>query len=199
MAVCAGLWAADGAALAQGTVQGSVEPATQAMPALPPDVLSPSFWIPDFGTVLIDGRTELLVPGLTWHNPATYGHDGSLNAVNWGGGIGRYLDHADGRTDILFGMAFSDSNYNPQLVLGFDRQWRLVGDETLALSIGYAAGITLREDIWNGAPLPFILPVLGVRVLDRVDLYLTYVPPLPTQQLGGNAGNIAFAFMGIRF
>lgn len=169
------------------------------LPARAQNISDPAFWLPDFGAVVERGGNALLLTGYTWHDPATYGRGNGLNASNWGGGYARYFDHENGTSDMLYAMGFSDSNRNFQFVAGFERQWQVFRMEFAAVAIGYSAGITMREDIWGGAPLPFVLPVLGLRFFDRLDVFMTYVPPIPSDQFNGNKGNIAFMFLGLRF
>lgn len=157
------------------------------------------FWLPDIPAVVERGGNALLFSGYTWHDPSTYGHDNDLNAWGWGGGYSRWFDHADGRSDLMFAMGFSDSNRNFQFAGGVGHFWQVARLETNSLSIGYAAGFTARQDIFNGAPFPFLLPVLDLRLIDRLDIYITYIPPLPTDDLNGNNGNVAFMFIGLRF
>ncbi|MFG1302422.1 hypothetical protein V5F49_21805 [Xanthobacter sp. V3C-3] len=179
-----------------------VQTAPARAQAVDEPVVGPSdlmFWLPDLPAVVERGGNALLVTGYAWHNPSSYGHNNGLNAWSWGGGYSRWFDHADGRSDMLFAMGFSDSNRNFQFAGGVGHFWQVARVETTSVSLGYAAGFTARQDIWNGAPFPFLLPVLDLRLLDRLDIYFTYIPPLPTDQLNGNKGNVAFMFLGLRF
>lgn len=100
---------------------------------------------------------------------------------------------------MLFAMGFSDSNRNFQFAGGVGHVWTVARMEALTLALGYTAGVTARRDIWNNAPFPFLLPLVDLRLFDRLDIYFTYIPPLPTEQLNGNSGSVAFVFAGFRF
>ncbi|MBS7545270.1 hypothetical protein [Ancylobacter oerskovii] len=163
---------------------------------------------PDFEALVHQGHNEILITGFTWHDSSTYDSGKDLNDLAWGGGYARYFDHYDGdpastvapvKSDILFGMVFADSNRRPEVALGYGRTWTFASVENLSWSFGYAAGITMRHDIWDGAPIPYILPLLNLRLFKRLDLFASYIPPLPSNSFGDAPGNVPFLFMGWRF
>lgn len=170
-----------------------------AAPAQAESFADPLFWLPDLPAVVEEGGNALLVSGYAWHDPSVYGKNNGLNALSWGGGYARWYDHADGRTDMLFAMGFSDSNRNFQFAGGVGHVWTVARMEALTLALGYTAGVTSRRDIWNNAPFHFLLPLVDLRLFDRLDIYFTYIPPLPSEQLNGNNGSVAFVFAGFRF
>lgn len=163
---------------------------------------------PDFEAIVHQGRNEALITGYTWHDSSTYGSNRDLNDFAWGGGYARFYDHYDRpvadavapvKSDILFGMVFADSNRDPEVAIGYGRTWTFASVENVAWSFGYAAGLTMRQDIWGGAPIPYVLPLLNLRLFDRLDLFATYIPPLPSNSFGDAPGNVPFLFIGWRF
>jgi len=143
------------------------------------------------------GKDDLYLSGYIWHNPNTFSQKelDDFNSDAWGIGWGRRLTDANGDEDSVFVMLFSDSNYDPTPVIGYSRQWIFQSNFPIGLGLGYSLGITSHEDVVNGFPFPYILPLASLR-FEKLSIYGTYIPPM-----NGNPvlGDIAFFFARYEF
>ncbi|WP_432722103.1 phospholipid:lipid A palmitoyltransferase [Jeongeupia wiesaeckerbachi] len=139
-----------------------------------------------------EGSWDLYLTGYTWHDPHTWTDEKleELNAKAWGGGLGKRLVDENGNQDLLYGMVFSDSHEDPQLMLGYAKVWYWPSTSIVSVGAGYTVGLTSRADILNRIPFPYILPVLSLRVW-RASLMGTFIPSLNS---GLNSGNVGFVF-----
>ncbi len=154
---------------------------------------------PNFPDIFSRGQTELLLSGYAWHDPNTYSRLSLQrdNSLAWGGGLAKSLDRSDGVSELVFGLVFSDSERQAEYTIGYSRTWNAKIFDQLRIGAGFAVGLTERPDIFSGAPTPFVLPTLTARLFDRVDIYVTYIPPLPKDV--NVKGDVALIFAGIRF
>lgn len=141
------------------------------------------------------GKTEVYIPFFVWHNRDCYPKkkiDG-YNETPIGLGIGKSkLDYKQNRDSVMF-MAFTDSNYHIQPILGYSWQkiWRDKKD-LFRFSLGYVAGFTTRKE-WYWFPIPMALPIVGFDV-GNFSVETTYVPGL-----GPDNGNVFFSWAKFRF
>jgi opacity protein-like surface antigen len=129
------------------------------------------------------GQMNLFLPAYTHHPPAQFDNYQQQNAYPFGGGIASYLVDAKDNERMLYALAFSDSHYNIQPLVGYAwvARWPVLRD--IKAGIGYTAFITARNDaMW--LPFPAVLPLLSLGT-DAASLYAVYIP---TQ-------NVTFAFL----
>ena len=122
-----------------------------------------------------EGRTMWVVPTYTNHPRWDWENRSEENAWPFGGGLGRMMIDDRGNERLLFAVAFVDSNYSVQPMVGYSwvARWP-VGNTGLHVGAGYLAGITMRADyLWLPCPLP--LPVAKVGT-DDVSFYGTWIP-----------------------
>jgi len=121
-----------------------------------------------------DGRTDLLLPLYTFHPPYKFPNRDDQNHYPWGGGITRtWIDEHDNER-FLFAVAFSDSHYDFQPMVGYawTARWPLGGG--IKGGLGYTVFVTMRSDT-NYFPFPGILPLASIGT-DAFTLYGTWVP-----------------------
>jgi lipid IVA palmitoyltransferase len=137
------------------------------------------------------GDNVLLVSGYAWHTPWTWTPEkrAEENEYAWGGGLGRMVEHANGDTETVSFLVFSDSHYRPQYNLGY--AWSTYWGErrNLQPGLGFMALIVARNDIFNGWPFPAVLPLFSLRY-QKATLLGTYIPTLG----GVNNGSILYLF-----
>jgi palmitoyl transferase len=121
-----------------------------------------------------DGQSGLLLPFFTYHPPYKYPNHLQENPYPWGAGFARTVIDSSDNERMVFLLAFSDSHYDVQPMLGYAwiARWPLVAG--LKGGLGYAAFLTARADA-NYFPLPAALPLASIGT-DRVALYGTWVP-----------------------
>lgn len=131
-----------------------------------------------------EGRNGLLVPMYTWHPAPSYNNRSEQNSYTWGAGISRTMIDARGNERMTYALAFSDSHYDFQPMIGYGwvARWAL-GSGGLYGGLGYTAGLTVRSDVGYAVPIPYILPLASIGT-DGFTLYATYVP----------GANVAFVF-----
>ena len=130
---------------------------------------------------------DVYVSGHVHHGRSTYSaeHLKTLNERAWGGGIGKRYTDADDHTHLLYALAFKDSHFRPEYMVGYGwlTYWRPF-DGGPRFGAGFDTFITLRSDYAHYvAPVPGILP-LGEIAWGRASIMATYVP-----RLSGNGGN----------
>ena len=120
------------------------------------------------------GRANLFLPAFTYHPPYKFENFQEENAYPFGAGLASYwVDDRDNER-MLFALAFSDSHYNVQPMVGYAwlARWRLFHE--IKGGVGYAALITARNDsLW--LPFPALLPLLSLGT-DAASIYAVYVP-----------------------
>src|SRR5579859_5181291 len=71
---------------------------------------------------------DLYLSGYIHHGAGTYSADklATFNSRSWGGGAGKRFVDQNGRTHLLYGMAFADSHYKPEYIGGYGwlAHWR---------------------------------------------------------------------------
>lgn len=111
------------------------------------------------------GRLELIVPANTWHNRASYNREqiDSYNERPWGAGLAKtYTDERDNRHRLL-ALVFLDSFKQPEPTMGYSWQAVWWADHTVRPTLGFVAGITLR-DSYDWIPIPAVIPVVGIDI-----------------------------------
>jgi lipid IVA palmitoyltransferase len=109
-----------------------------------------------------------------------------LNERAWGSGVGKQHLDAKGNTHLIYAVAFQDSHFKAEYMVGYGwlTYWRPLEGSGLRLGLGFTAFVTTRSDYARYlAPVPGILP-MGEVAWRRVSLMATYVP-----RLSGNEGN----------
>ncbi len=132
---------------------------------------------------------ELYIPVNTWHNRSFYSAEkiDGYNEHPWGLGLGKYRFDEEGDWHALYAMAFQDSHYRlePIVGYGFQKMWRPADD--FRLGVGYSVGFTMRQDM-HYLPIPVLLPLFSAEY-KKIAVQSTYVP-------GGNGnGNILFTWL----
>jgi len=133
------------------------------------------------------GNSDLYVPFHAFHLHYAYSDEkiDSLNENTWGLGYGRSLYDNSGNWDGVYGMVFSDSNKEPQPIVGYARQWILGNKDGLHTGLGYTAFLTARARMMHYTPFPGVLPIASINY-GKAALNATFVPG------GDNNGNIIF-------
>ncbi len=155
--------------------------------------------LPNFYDIVDNGSNELLLSGYTWHDPLTYDAEtrAQLNSFSAGTGYARVLANSNGTTEVLSVQGFDDSHYQLQLMALYTKYWSAKLNNDFSVGLGYTAGLSRRPDAFDGYPEPVLLPVAVMTIANRVDIYLSYVPHLPSfLQL---KGDVAIIFAGVRF
>ncbi len=155
--------------------------------------------LPDFDAILMQGETQILLSGYAWHDPNTYknGRAESLNSEALGLGLAKSLPHDDGTIELLYAQVFSDSIREPELTAGYAKEWSLGLSKSFDLAAGFTIGFTQRSDIFGGIPAPYILPVASIKLSEKLTIYGTYIPPMPSSLHIG--GDTLFIFAGMSF
>jgi len=138
------------------------------------------------------GNSELYLPLHTWHNRSTYTPQqiANFNENPWGIGYGKGIQDERHNWRGLFVMAFQDSHSQTEWMSGYARTWSLAYGEGWHLGGGYAAVVSLREDVHDyRLPILVVTPLLSVGV-GRFTVLLNYVP-----RVLGAHGDVAF-FVG---
>lgn len=140
----------------------------------------------DFGTFWADtvegtrmiaskGADLLILPTYTNHPTWDWPQRDEENANPFGAGFGRQLIDERGNERTLFAIAFVDSNYRVEPVVGYSwvARWPIF-NTGLHWGAGYIAGITARGD-YAWLPFPMPLPVAKIGN-DTFSFYGTYIP-----------------------
>ncbi len=117
---------------------------------------------------------DIYLTGYAWHAGATFSGK-KLNSKTYGGGVGKHWTDANGREDLLYVMAFTDSYKHLQPIVGYARQWFTNPIGPISLGGGFTVGLSGREDILHYLPLPVLLPIGSVR-FKKFSLMSTVVP-----------------------
>lgn len=144
-----------------------------------------------------EGKTNLLLSGYAHHGRNTYTPERirEFNENAWGLGIAKTLRNSDGNEEYLFGMAISDSHYDPQLMAGYAYQWIWPIAGKLEFGAGWTAMLISRSDTWDGLPFPGALPLISVGTPDA-KLMAAYIPRISDNK--GN-GDVWLVFARINF
>ncbi|WP_238552017.1 hypothetical protein [Herminiimonas sp. CN] len=148
-------------------------------------------------TISGQGETSLFLSGYSYHGRNTYTPERirQFNEKSWGLGLGKTLRHPNGDEEYLYGLAISDSHYDPQLMAGYAYQWNWPVAGKLEAGAGWSALLISRTDTWGRVPFPAILPVASIGI-PGAKLMASYVP-----RLSGNKGNgdVLYVFGRINF
>jgi len=136
-----------------------------------------------------EGATDIYLPLHTHHLRQAYSPAliASFNENPWGFGIGRSYKDASGSWHAAYAMAFKDSHYKMEPIVGYARMYPMARGGDVGMNLGYTAFITARNDIAHYAPIPGVLPMASVEV-GRLSLMTTFMPGRH------NSGNIFFIF-----
>lgn len=141
-----------------------------------------------------EGRDEVLIPTYTWHLPFAYTREKIDGYQNYPIGIGYGRSRFDerGNSHEVYALGFQDSHFKPEWLVGYawKTYWPLGGD--FKGGLGFTAGVTMREDLFNYFPVPVIFP-MGSIANGRWSLETAYVPG------GKGNGNILFFLNKWRF
>ncbi|MDD5295543.1 MAG: lipid IV(A) palmitoyltransferase PagP [Rhodocyclaceae bacterium] len=146
------------------------------------------------GQIWDKGGNEFYLPVNTFHLRSAYDADKirTFNENPKGLGLGKSLYDPDGDYHGLYVMAFGDSHYKPEYMLGYAYKtfWPARGD--LKVGLGYTVFLTARTDYAHYAPIPGILPMVSVEY-KKFSVDSTYVP-------GGHGyGNVFFTSLKFPF
>jgi lipid IVA palmitoyltransferase len=136
-----------------------------------------------------EGATDVYLPLHTHHLRQAYSPEliASFNENPGGFGMGRSYKDADGGWHAMYAMAFKDSHYKVEPVVGYGRLYPVARAGDAGLNLGYTAFITARNDIAHYAPIPGVFPMASVET-GRLSLMTTFMPGRR------NSGNIFFIF-----
>jgi outer membrane protein W len=120
------------------------------------------------------GDAGLLLPLFTFHPAYKYPNRDDNNNFPYGVGYVRNFVDAKDNERLVYALAFSDSHYDVQPVVGWAwlARWPLFG--TVKGGLGYTAFVTARADA-NYVPFPAILPLASIGT-DRVSFYGMWIP-----------------------
>ncbi|MEO6352710.1 MAG: hypothetical protein ABI575_07785 [Oxalobacteraceae bacterium] len=143
------------------------------------------------------GNTSLLLSGYSYHGRNTYTPERirEFNEKSWGLGIAKTLRNPNGDEEYLYGMANSDSHYDPQFMAGYAYQWVWPLAGKLEIGAGWTALLISRTDTWGGVPFPVALPLASIGTPDA-KLMAAYIPRISNNK--GN-GDVLFVFGRINF
>lgn len=136
-----------------------------------------------------EGNSELYLPLETWHNRATYTHQqiAGFNENPWGLGYGKGIQDAQHNWRSFFILEFQDSHNQTEWMTGYAHTWNLASTGDWNWAGGYAAVVSLRQDVNDyRSPVPGVVPLLSVG-LGQFSVLLTYIPLLL-----GSHGDVAF-------
>ena len=121
-----------------------------------------------------DGDAGLMLPLFTFHPAYKYPNRNDNNNYPYGIGYARTVIDEKDNERLLYALAFSDSHYDIQPMVGWAwlARWPLFG--SVKGGLGYTAFITARADA-NYIPFPAILPVASIGT-DRVSFYGVWIP-----------------------
>jgi len=121
-----------------------------------------------------DGDAGLLLPFFTLHPAYKYPNRSDNNNYPFGVGYTRSVIDAKDNERMVYAVAFSDSHYDFQPVVGWSwiARWPLAGG--VKGGLGYTVFVTARADA-NYFPFPAILPLASIGT-DRVTFYGAWIP-----------------------
>lgn len=164
--------------------------------SLPAQAVDCDSWIWGFDTACSritgtwnEGTGGLYLTGYAWHNRSTYDADkiASYNEFAYGGGLGYHRPTGNKNEEMIYTLAFADSHEEPQVHMGYAYMWYWDVVGPLRAGAGWTGGLFFRNADFNYVPVPFVLPMLGVKY-DKANFYATYIPG------GRNNGNVLFVF-----
>jgi outer membrane protein W len=120
------------------------------------------------------GDAGLLLPFFTFHPAYKYPNRNDNNNYPYGIGYTRVVIDEKDNERLLYALAFSDSHYDFQPMVGWAwmARWPLFG--SVKGGLGYTVFLAARADA-NYIPFPGILPMASIGT-DRVTFYTTWIP-----------------------
>ena len=138
---------------------------------------------------------DVYVPLNIWHNRLFYDQEkiDGYNEQPWGGGLGVSRLDDDGDLHALYFMAFKDSNYKLQTIMGYayQKNWYFGENDDWHYGVGFTTALTQREE-YSYIPLPLPLPLAGFGY-KNFSLQAAYVPGIQ------NNGNVLFTWARMSF
>lgn len=126
--------------------------------------------------LMINGYAYHPIAGAHW--PTGYDSNAQLNELTIGAGYTRTFYNRQYNTEyVLYGMAFMDSFYKPEVHVGYAYQkyFDMNDSGSLKWGIGYTPFIFVKSSMIGDAPIP--LPAVGLMTsfkVDKFNLMLTY-------------------------
>lgn len=141
----------------------------------------------NFNDLLLNGDTEVYLPGYAWHNRLAYEKNRikKYNENAWGGGLGKAKFDKYQNQHSLYAFAFLDSHADIEPIAGYAFQKTFSITDHSYFGLGFTVFLTSRSDLFNFFPFPGALPWLSLS-LDRFTFIGTYVPGAK------GAGNVLF-------
>lgn len=140
------------------------------------------------------GRLDVYAPFYAWHNRLAYDkkHIEKYNEEAWGFGLGKGLWKGN-EWHGLYAMAFKDSNFYLETMIGYAYQynWDISESGDWKIGAGYTIGVTQRHE-YSYIPVPLPLPVAGL-TYKNVSWQAAYVPGIK------NDGNVLFTWLKFSF
>ncbi len=140
------------------------------------------------------GRLDVYTPFYAWHNRLAYDkkHLEKYNEEAWGFGLGKGLWKGN-EWHGLYAMAFKDSNFYLETMIGYAYQynWDISESGDWKIGAGYTIGVTQRHE-YSYIPVPLPLPVAGL-TYKNVSWQAAYVPGIK------NDGNVLFTWLKFSF
>lgn len=134
---------------------------------------------------------DIYIPVNTWHNRLFYDkeHLEDYNEEPWGLGFGKSRYDMNGNWHGIYAMAFKDSNFYVQTIMGyaFQKNWLINNNRDLKVGVGYTLSITQRHE-YSYIPVPLPLPIAGI-TYKRFSIQAAYVPGVK------NNGNVLFSWL----
>jgi palmitoyl transferase len=138
------------------------------------------------------GGNALLVSGYEWHLPYDWTPEkrAEENENAWGAGWAHSREQANGDTENVYFLVFSDSHRKPQFNLGYTWTTYWFERDKVQPGLGFTVSIIQRPDLANGWPVPVALPLFTLRY-QKAELLTTYIPKLNG---GINHGSVLYIF-----
>ena len=136
-----------------------------------------------------EGDIDIYLPLHTHHLRRAYSPRmvASFNETPYGLGYGRSFKDGQGGWHGLYAMAFKDSYFKIEPVVGYARLYPLARVGEASFNFGYTAFLTARHDVGRYVPIPGAFPLMSVEV-GRLSLMTTFTPGRR------NTGNLFFIF-----
>lgn len=131
----------------------------------------------EFAHIWNEGDTDMYLPLHIHHLRRAYSPQlvASFNENPYGLGYGRSFKDPPGGWHGLYAMAFKDSHFKFEPVVGYARLYPLARVGEVSFNVGYTAFITARYDVGPYVPIPGAFPLLSVEV-GRLSLMTTFTP-----------------------
>jgi len=121
-----------------------------------------------------EGHPDLMLPLFTFHPAYKYPNRHQESNYPWGAGFASTLIDEKDNERIVYALAFSDSHYDFQPMLGYAWIARWPLGAGLKAGLGYTVFVTARADA-NYIPFPAVVPLASIGT-DRVMFYGSWIP-----------------------